>query len=177
MSEGAVPKIKVTDDQKLDGSSSNNGNGTSNVDSQSTTAGNGLSIRPRSATSSEGMETFAFSLVVKGSSLGSGRQCDCERMFPCCMVVVVFVLTKVIVAGNQLNNKKGPVNIIRNSSAKDLNGERQSSPPLRPSTAIDPLSHVSSPSASYVHTSKEHVHKHINTSMTGDPLTSGHSIS
>lgn len=53
MSEVAVPKIRVTDEKNLDGSSSING--ASIVDTPSTTTDGGHSIRPRSATSSEGM--------------------------------------------------------------------------------------------------------------------------
>jgi hypothetical protein len=50
MSDVALPKIKVTDAQNLDGSTT----GTSGVDSPSTTT-DGQSTRPRSTTSSEGM--------------------------------------------------------------------------------------------------------------------------
>jgi hypothetical protein len=55
MSEAALPKIKVTDAQNLDGSTT----GASGVESPSTTTDGGQSARPRSATSSEGK--FAIS--------------------------------------------------------------------------------------------------------------------
>lgn len=51
MSEAALPKIKVTDTQYLDGSTA----GASGVESPSTPTESGQSPRPRSATSSEGM--------------------------------------------------------------------------------------------------------------------------
>jgi hypothetical protein len=51
MSEVALPKIKVTDEHHLDGGT----NGASILDTPSTTTDGGHSIRPRSATSSEGI--------------------------------------------------------------------------------------------------------------------------
>jgi hypothetical protein len=64
-------------------------------------------------------------------------------IFPCCILAIALMLTKIIVAGNsQINNKKAPTSLLRNTPPRDTNGEKQASPPLRPSTAIDPLSHV-----------------------------------
>ena len=66
------------------------------------------------------------------------------------VLFVALILKTVLIAGNtQSNNKKSPVKSIRNnSSGKDGNGEILSSPPARPPTAIDPLSHVCLLSAS-----------------------------
>lgn len=50
MADVALPKIKVTDAQNLEGSAA----GTSGVDSPSAATDGGQSTRPRSATSSEG---------------------------------------------------------------------------------------------------------------------------
>jgi hypothetical protein len=52
MSDVALPKIKVTDSQNLDGSALGTSGG---VESPSTTTDGGQSARPRSATSSEGV--------------------------------------------------------------------------------------------------------------------------
>jgi hypothetical protein len=72
-------------------------------------------------------------------------------MFPCCIVLIGLVLTKLLVVGNtHINGKKQPVPLIRNTFPKDTNGEKQSSPPMRPSSAIDPLSHVCLPTPSVV---------------------------
>jgi hypothetical protein len=67
-------------------------------------------------------------------------------LYPCCLLAIALMLTKVIVEGNtQLNTKKQPIPLIRNASPRDSNGEKPTSPQLRPSTAIDPLSHVCLP--------------------------------
>lgn len=59
MSDVALPKIKVTDAQNLDGSAV----GTPAVESPSTTTDGGQSTRPRSATSSEGEFVSLFGRI------------------------------------------------------------------------------------------------------------------
>jgi hypothetical protein len=66
MSDAALPKIKVTDAQNLDGSAT----GTSGVESPSTTTDGGQSGRPRSATSSEGMGYIQVIIHKLGDSHG-----------------------------------------------------------------------------------------------------------
>jgi hypothetical protein len=58
--------------------------------------------------------------------------------------IALIVLTSLLAIGNaaQPNSKKVPAKSIRITSPKDTNGQKPTSPPMRPSTAIDPLSHV-----------------------------------
>jgi len=76
MSDAALPKIKVTDAQNLDGSAT----GTSGVESPSTTTDGGQSARPRSATSSEGMGYIQVIIHTLGDSYGSFLRIIQSRM-------------------------------------------------------------------------------------------------
>lgn len=62
------------------------------------------------------------------------------------LLLVALMLKTFLIAGNTQsipNEKKTPVKPVRNlSSSKDTNGDAASPPPIRPLTAIDPLSHV-----------------------------------
>jgi hypothetical protein len=73
MSDPALPRIKVTDAQNLEG-------GASPVDTPSTTTDGGQSARPRSATSSEGISLLE--LFISGdfaSQIASTRLAEIIR--------------------------------------------------------------------------------------------------
>lgn len=60
-------------------------------------------------------------------------------------IAFVLMLTRLFDSGNaQTNGKKSPIKLIRNNTTiKEGNGSKPTSPAaVRPSTAIDPLSHV-----------------------------------
>lgn len=141
MSE-ALPKIKVTDSQYPEG------NGTA-LDSPSTATDGGQTARPRSATSSEGKLCYFSACLIYGKPPGSACFQDVQMLWLLLLVpVLTFMLTIALKTGNtQSNGKKSPINnLIRNSPSRESNG---SNPPAqqqaRPTTAIDPLSHVCPP--------------------------------
>ena len=140
MSDVALPKIKVTDAQNLDGSAA----GTSAIESPSTnTTDGGQSTRPRSATSSEGSLRSSHKKISFAQPFIGIRH---DLMIWLLVAVATLMLMTLLTAGNaQSNTKKSPVKVIRNNtSSKDGNVEVPSTPPApaRPPTAIDPLSHV-----------------------------------
>lgn len=138
MSDPALPRIKVTDAQNLEGAASP-------VDTPSTTTDGGQSARPRSATSSEGMSFSMCRRFRKSDTFHTSTKDDQMIWLLFLALLLVRMLTGVFTTGNtQSNGKKSPINLIRNASSKDASVAKPSPAPGRPSTAIDPLSHVRS---------------------------------
>jgi hypothetical protein len=80
------------------------------------------------------------------------------------ILALVIMLTRVFTTGNtQSNGKKSPINLIRNASSKDASVSKPTPAPGRPSTAIDPLSHVRSRllQLSYIGLPISNMRKHI----------------
>lgn len=72
---------------------------------------------------------------------------DDQMILSLVFVALVLMLTRLFDPGNtQTNGKKSPIKLIRNNTnTKESNGSKPPSPAtVRPSTAIDPLSHVRS---------------------------------
>ncbi len=68
-----------------------------------------------------------------------------DGLMLCLVLLLALMLTGVTTLGNaaQSNGKKSPIKLLRNNtSTKDANGGKPSSPQSPQSTAIDPLSHV-----------------------------------
>ena len=72
-------------------------------------------------------------------------------MIPLFLMSVAFLLMAVPIIGNaQPSSKKLPIEVVRNNShSKETDTESSSQPTARPSTAIDPLSHVCFPGGFY----------------------------
>jgi hypothetical protein len=138
MADPPLPTIKVTDAHLAEGS------GTGTADSPSTTTDGGHSARPISTTSSEGQSCDVYTLLSpKGFSTWVQ---DDPMLLSLVFIAFVLMLTRLFESGNaQTNGKKSPIKLIRNNTnIKEGNGTKPTSPAaaVRPSTAIDPLSHV-----------------------------------
>ena len=158
--EVALPKIKITDaqsqSQSLDAAGVNVKLPTS-VGSASVSDG-GHFAKPLSGNEEESgfpdPSRCLHSFIKTWSCprrLLLGAVMTVAQFYQCYILVVALLLTKCYVLGNQppplTNGKKATAKALRNTTAvkepiKDSTEEKQTSPPLRPSTAIDPLSHV-----------------------------------
>jgi hypothetical protein len=141
MVELLPPEIKVTDPRSMDKS----GDPIGSLDSPSTGDGS-LSARPKSS-SSEGK--FASSKLPMDLIMYSRHAADMleAAVYSSCIYIYlsVFLLTAVSLADNgQKSAKKSPARLTRGPPSKIGNIPKASTspPPERPSTAIDPLSHV-----------------------------------
>jgi hypothetical protein len=85
---------------------------------------------------------FGCGIFSKSDSFHSSFKDDQIIWF--LLLALALMLTRVFATGNtQSNGKKLPINLIRNASSKDTSGAKPNLAPAGPSTAIDPLSHVS----------------------------------
>jgi hypothetical protein len=143
MVELLPPDIKATDSRSMDRS----GDTLASLDSPSTGDGS-QSARPKSS-SSEGMLCLASSKLSMHLIMYSRHAVDVLEavVHGSCIYIYlgVFLLTVVSLADNgQKSAKKSPVRLSRGPPSKigNLPKASTSPPPERPSTAIDPLSHV-----------------------------------
>jgi hypothetical protein len=84
---------------------------------------------------------FGYEVFSKSDGFYSSVKDD--QMIWLLLLALALMLTRVFGTGNtQPNGKKLPINLIRNGSSKDASGAKPTLAPARPSTAIDPLSHV-----------------------------------